>query len=254
MHQINEKNSQDTLQEAKEPRSGMYYVIPSQVFEDPELEHTEIVFYALLTSLAGKNGYCFASDKYLAEKMRKSEEQIKRYFKKLEDLGYITRESKRIGVLWDRKIFINHNFKKSPPNDPCKGHTRPLEASHMTPEYIGLVSEVLVSEEIPPLTPPKKEGDGELLSFPPFVKLRKTEYEKLEAERGKKSLDQVIEEINDYQLSTGKKYKDYAATIRNWYRRRDLKPTGSSVFGSKPDKKQRDKDGNDLNVEYNGVF
>lgn len=129
------------------PRSGLYYVIPSQVFDDPDLEWPEVAFYTLLSGLAERDGYCFASNKYLAERMRKGTEQIERYLKKLEDLGYIQRESQKIGMLWDRKIFINHGFKKSLrslTDEASKPHTGGLETSPMPP----IVSEVLVSKDI----------------------------------------------------------------------------------------------------------
>lgn len=68
-----------------------------------------------------------------------------------------------------------------------------------------------------PLSP-----QGDLVRFGNFVKLKEEEIQPLaNLVGGKEALMGLVEEINDYLASTGKKpYKDYAATIRSWWRRR----------------------------------
>ena len=57
------------------------------------------------------------------------------------------------------------------------------------------------------------------------VKLNDEEYKKLSDEYGEIVVLKIIDEINDYILSKGlKPYKDYAATIRNWLRKRQNQP------------------------------
>jgi hypothetical protein len=131
-----------------EPRSGLYYVIPAQVIEDPELDHPDIVFYAILSGLAERDGYCFASNKHLAQRMRRGTEQIEKYLKKLETLGYIRRETIKNGLQWDRKIFINHEFKKSLrslTDEASKPIPGGIEAYCIPP----IVSKALVSKDTP---------------------------------------------------------------------------------------------------------
>lgn len=89
--------------------SGLYYVIPAQIFEDDRLEHSETVFYALLSGLSFSSGYCFASDAYLAKRMKVDDSTIQRWMKKLEDLRYLRRETSKNGMKWERKIFITHS-------------------------------------------------------------------------------------------------------------------------------------------------
>ena len=48
---------------------GYYSVIPATVLYNKELKANEKLLYAIITSLACKEGYCFASNKYLAEKL-----------------------------------------------------------------------------------------------------------------------------------------------------------------------------------------
>lgn len=52
------------------------------------------------------------------------------------------------------------------------------------------------------------------------VLLTKEQYQHLEESIGETQLKELIEELSDYMLSTGKTYKDFAATLRNWHRRR----------------------------------
>ncbi len=68
------------------------------------------------------------------------------------------------------------------------------------------------------------------VSFGSSVKLKQEEYESLCSLNTEPLIKTVIEEINDYIASKGlKPYKDYAATIRNWIRRRKTEsPTQTS--------------------------
>lgn len=52
-------------------------------------------------------GDCFISDKVLAENFCISESTIKREIKKLEDLGYITRETKNVKGGKERHMRVN---------------------------------------------------------------------------------------------------------------------------------------------------
>lgn len=74
-----------------------------------------------------------------------------------------------------------------------------------------------------PQTGEEPDGSGlrEKMAFGKFVSLEKQDYYLLCSRSGQEAVDGIIEEINDFLSSTGKKpYRDYAATIRNWLRRR----------------------------------
>ncbi len=61
-----------------------------------------------------------------------------------------------------------------------------------------------------------------------YVCLSDSEYQILCDKHTKALVDTIIEDINDHCESTGKKYTGFAATIRNWIKRRDnqvIKPT-----------------------------
>ena len=48
---------------------GYYSIIPATILYNKELKANEKLLYAIITSLACKEGYCFATNKYLAEKL-----------------------------------------------------------------------------------------------------------------------------------------------------------------------------------------
>ena len=88
---------------------GYYSVIPATVLYNKELKANEKLLYAIITSLACKEGYCFASNKYLAEKLDVNPKTISSWISDLRDRGFIIvelirNENKQI---IQRKIYIN---------------------------------------------------------------------------------------------------------------------------------------------------
>ena len=88
---------------------GYYSVIPATVLYNKELKANEKLLYAIITSLACKEGYCFASNKYLAEKLDVNPKTVSSWISDLRDKGFITvelvrNENKQI---IQRRIYIN---------------------------------------------------------------------------------------------------------------------------------------------------
>jgi hypothetical protein len=160
---------------------SIYYVIPAQIFEDLDLEDSEKIFYGLLSGLAFSNGFCFASDAYLAKRKNVDERTIKRWLEKLEKKGYIRRDTKKNGMYWDRKIFITHshvNSNKSyerTPKPSSKGHVCPVDRG----THVPIVSEVPPASEILPPLPPPSSKDKPL----PITPEEEEEIQKLLRER-----------------------------------------------------------------------
>ncbi len=65
----------------------------------------------------------------------------------------------------------------------------------------------------------EKAKEKEKKEYAPGVKMQCVEYQDLCERFGKKKIDGFIEKISDWQLSKGKKFKDYPATIKNWMRK-----------------------------------
>lgn len=76
---------------------------PRILFSDKNLTRTDIDLLSLIISLALKNDYCFASNKYLADYIETSIRTISDSLSKLKRLGYI----KAKNVNGNRRIYLN---------------------------------------------------------------------------------------------------------------------------------------------------
>ena len=88
---------------------GYYSIIPATVLYNKELKPNEKLLYAIITSLTCKEGYCFASNEYLAEKLGVNRKTVSSWITHLEEKKFIIREvirneNKRI---LKRKIYLN---------------------------------------------------------------------------------------------------------------------------------------------------
>lgn len=93
----------------KEDNVGYYSIIPATVLYNKELKANEKLLYAIITSLACKEGYCFATNKYLAEKLDVNPKTISSWISDLSKRNFIIvevirNENKQI---IQRKIYIN---------------------------------------------------------------------------------------------------------------------------------------------------
>lgn len=80
-----------------------YIKVPLAVITDKNLKPSSKVLFSLLIILIQQEGYCFAGNDYLAEKLNTSNRTISRLLKELSDVGYIKMEFKH---KFQRKIYI----------------------------------------------------------------------------------------------------------------------------------------------------
>lgn len=88
---------------------GYYSVIPATVLYNKELKANEKLLYAIINSLANKEGYCFATNEYLAKKLGVHRKTVSNWITHLEDKKFIITEvikNENQQVL-KRKIYIN---------------------------------------------------------------------------------------------------------------------------------------------------
>lgn len=84
-------------------RQGYFYIIPAPLAEGGD--KTKALLYGVISSLANRDGYCFASNPYLAEKLgMKSRSRISETINELEAEGWIRTE---IANNNSRKVWLS---------------------------------------------------------------------------------------------------------------------------------------------------
>lgn len=66
-----------------------YIIIPQDILEDNKLSSTDKLVYGIVLRLTRSNGYCWASNQYIADILKFTPRTISTSIKKLRDLGYI---------------------------------------------------------------------------------------------------------------------------------------------------------------------
>lgn len=89
-----------------------YITIPSALLKDPEIDHSTAVLLAVIASLSAKDGFCWASDNFLANECKCKPRMISYRLKILEKNGHIIRQTYKEGMLNKRKIFVKMDFYK----------------------------------------------------------------------------------------------------------------------------------------------
>ena len=86
-----------------------YAVLPSTVLFNEELKANEKLLYAVITVLANKDGYCFASNNYLAELFNSKPHTISNWISHLSRLNFVHVELIRSdnNEIMQRRIYIN---------------------------------------------------------------------------------------------------------------------------------------------------
>lgn len=106
---INTKNEE--IERASKP--DYYTVMPAVIRYDSRLKANEKIIFSEIVTLASKNGYCYASNKYLAELYGVSIVTISKWINRLINLGYLKYENEYLEgtkYISKRKLYpINDN-------------------------------------------------------------------------------------------------------------------------------------------------
>lgn len=97
------------MEEKQKNKVGYYLIIPSKILYNKELKANEKLLYAMITSLACKEGYCFATNNYFAEELGVHPKTVSSWISDLRDKNYIKVEMvrKENKQIVQRKIYIN---------------------------------------------------------------------------------------------------------------------------------------------------
>lgn len=95
--------------EENKDKVGYYSIIPSKILYNKELKANEKLLYAMITSLACKEGYCFATNNYFAKELGVHPKTVSSWISDLRDKDFV-----KVEVIRDenkqiiqRKIYIN---------------------------------------------------------------------------------------------------------------------------------------------------
>lgn len=104
----------DSNEEASPIVHPSYYaIITAEVRYCKNLEAPAKLLYGEITALSDIKGYCWATNRYLADLYDVDIRTIQRWLSSLEEEGFIRIECVTNSFNSKRKIFINHNFQKS---------------------------------------------------------------------------------------------------------------------------------------------
>ena len=86
------KNMEIKMESVKEKTMNYFTIIPSEIENDDRLTHGAKYLYGKIKALSTKEGFCWASNKYLAKITKASVSSIKRWKNILVNIGYIKSE------------------------------------------------------------------------------------------------------------------------------------------------------------------
>jgi hypothetical protein len=207
-------------------RIGYFAVIPATVLFNNELKPNEKLLYALITALSNKEGYCYASNKYLGEKLGVDHKTVSRWIANLRKYNYLVIDIIRNEQqeIIQRKIYPNDIPYLSKNHYPYilnnhQGSDEKVEDNNINYNNINTHT---VSKE----------------KFLDNVYLYNYEYTELVNEYGENKTNKCIEELSLYKKSKGVEYKSDFATIKRWVilrvdeleSRKDKKTTKNKSF------------------------
>ena len=141
-----------------EPYRSLYSVIPARVRDDHSLRPNAKLLYGELSALAQAEGYCWASNAYLAEQLGVAAKTVEGLLKQLKDRGHIQLEverSEETNEVLRRRIWIC--------GPPGSSVPPPLDFKETSPQNCGdpplKIEDRIIQDNntsnIPPYNPPK---------------------------------------------------------------------------------------------------
>lgn len=192
------------VKEEDNPRVGYYAVIPATVLFNQKLKANAKLLYALITTLSNKEGYCFASNKYLGDKLGVNPHTISHLLSNLRELNFIY-----VDILRNEKQEIIQ--RKIYPNDTpyVLNNTYPYAQKCKQGMYqIGKENNIN-NNNINTHTVVKQK-------YSENVFLYDYEYKQLIHEYGEEKAEKCIAELSLYKKSKEIEYEDDYATIKRW--------------------------------------
>jgi len=84
-----------------------YGIMPNKILFDKDISSTSKLVYVLMSSLSAEKGYCWANNKYFADKLSISERQVSRSIKELGKYIHIQNGKNDKRQLWlDKNVYV----------------------------------------------------------------------------------------------------------------------------------------------------
>jgi hypothetical protein len=261
MHDENITSSKVLSQQQTLLRNFTHITIPAEIWLRRDISIQAKALWAELRSLhCKKYGGCYASIEYLEEFMGLQKRRIFDLFKELKDAGLMEVVSFNGRVTIRKAIVPPVEYtetvsaqqvctKPHTSDSSCAEKCTPSMQDPALPSYIENKEDNKDKrEEASPPPSPKR------LSFGKYVKLTKEEYKKFCLDHGKNEIDLMIETMNDW-IPNNKNFKDYAAALRNWFKKPFNKKNESQKKNPyQIDKRTKNMDGTVAENPYEGLF
>ena len=148
--------------------ASFWAIIPDPVLSSTKLKANAKLLYAKVTSLQRSKGYCYASNKYLAEGLGIAPDTVTRLLKELADAGYLRIDVVRdvkTNVVTERRIYPTFALPEICAPLPDKYPIPPGQISDTLPDKYpippGQISEKEYSLEYSRENPPKAPQGGQ---------------------------------------------------------------------------------------------
>lgn len=190
-----------------EEKPNYYAIIPAEIRYDKTLKDKAKLLYGEISSLCGKDGYCYATNNYFAELYSTSSRTIRDLIKSLIDNGYIRSEivfKEGTKEVAQRRLYL---WKKS---------SIPMEENFHTP------MEEIFQENNKDIN--KKESNNINIITKERKRFIKPKVEEVRQYATEKNIKIDADYFIDYYESKGwlvgkTPMKDWKATVRNWGRK-----------------------------------
>lgn len=196
MHKVDTENEVN--------RIGYFAVIPATVLFNNDLKPNEKLLYALITALSNKEGYCYASNRYLGEKLGVDPKTITNWLADLRKYNYIMVDLVRNE---NKEIIHRKIYPHDVPYPLFNGYpslSKNGEGTHQMMEDNNInnnnINTHTATKEI----------------YLKNVSLYDFEYKELINTYGENKTKKCIEELSLYKKSKGVEYKSDFATIKRW--------------------------------------
>jgi hypothetical protein len=186
-------------------QKNYYAIIPANVRYDKELPANAKLLYGEITALCNERGYCWATNAYFSELYEVHNKSISRLISRLEKKGYIRIEM----LIKDKQVKSRHIYITSSNADVTTSPQNCVEGSN---EIVTRGSNEIVTDNNTSFNTTK-----EYIQFADTVRLTQEQYDRLVEEYGKKTADDYIERLDEWQTNNPKKKKkDHNKTLRVW--------------------------------------